>query len=97
MIQFICKPNESIQDYNGYMILIDKSSQCWIIERIRPDKFKKRRAIMGAYTHRCDCYGNKLYKSISVEDAIIKAKFYIDNHIKPWSERLIELKRIKEY
>lgn len=88
MENFICKEGEEKQEYKGYIIVttIDPIS-CRIFEEISPNKFKKRREVMGANTGKCDQFGNKIFKKpTSLEQLVTKAKDFIDNHIVKWSE-----------
>lgn len=89
--------------YNGYGYCECKCSDSEgapgfkIFETLESGKIKMRRhSHCNKYTGKRDRGGNKLYTSFeSVEQAIERAKNYIDNHIIPWSERLKILGRDK--
>src|SRR5690349_5571738 len=84
---FKAKPGQSFIEYNGYIITYEINPIIiFVFEEISPNKYKKRRQIMGAFTKRHNYWGDKLYKAhATVKDGIDKAKAYIDEHIKPWS------------
>jgi hypothetical protein len=89
MENFICKEGEEKQEYKGYIIVTTTDPiSCRIFEEISPNKFKKRREVMGANTGKCDQFGNKLFKKpTSLEQLVTKAKSFIDNHIVKWNEK----------
>jgi len=68
-----------------------------IFETLESGKIKVRRhSHTNQYTGKIDHNGDKLYTRFdSMEQAIERAKNYIDNHIIPWSERLKILGRDK--
>ena len=82
--------------YKGYIIEVENEG-FKIVEEIAPGKFKTRRkSNCDKYTGKRNHNGDKLYTSFPDNAAALeRAKNYIDNHIKPWSERLIELGRTK--
>lgn len=89
--------------YNGYGYCECKCSDSdgnpgfKIFETLEGGKIKVRRHCHeNQYTGKRDNYGNKLYTPFeNAEQAIERAKNYIDNHIIPWSERLKILGRGK--
>lgn len=92
--------------YNGYKIQVFAKFPNWlagggigfkIFEVLENGKHKNRReSTCNQYTGKRNEYGEKLYTSFeSMEQALDRAKNYIDHHIKPWSVRLQELGRTK--
>jgi len=88
MKTFICKQGEQNQEYKDFIIVTSEwDKRCFIFEEIAPNKFKKRREVMGANTSKCDQYGNKLFKRPeSLQQLVDKAKAFIDNHIVKWAD-----------
>lgn len=77
--------------YNGFWIQIipyQSNISFKVIEEIKPGKFKVRRhSAAEKHTGKRDQWGNKLYTTFkSPQDAIDKAKNYIDNHIVKWAD-----------
>lgn len=94
---------EEIIPYNGYGYCECHCSASEgqpgfkIFETLNGGKIKVRRhSHENKYTGKRNQYGDKLYTPFdNMEQAIQRAKDYIDNHIIPWSERLKILGRDK--
>ncbi len=89
MENFICKEGQEKQEYKGYILVTTiEPISCHIFEEISPNKFKRRREVMGANTGKCDQFGNKLFKRpTSLEQLVTKAKNFIDNYIIKWEKK----------
>ena len=90
--------NETLE-YNGYQIFrFFQSDQQWmyIIRELLPNgKYKVRRRSACSGNAGRDQYGRPLgYSYKNRESTLDNAKNYIDNHIKPWAVRLVELGRV---
>ena len=82
--------------YKEYIITVENRTYK-IVEKLPDGKFRTRRHSMGTkWSGKRNQLGNKLYYAFKTdEEALISAQNYIDNHIKPWSVRLKELRRDK--
>lgn len=74
-------------EYKGYWIKV-ANKEFTIREEIAPGKFKTRRTSnCNQYTGKRDTFGNKLYTPFeNDEEAMDRAKNYIDNHIVPYTQ-----------
>lgn len=80
--------NEQLE-YKGYMIDVENLTYT-IKEKLSTGKWKiRRRTNCNKDTRKYDRHGNRLYTAFETnEDAIKKAKSYIDNHIIPWEQKI---------